>query len=311
MGGNKEKQKMKIVFIILNYNTYEETKECVLSIEDKLDTKDYRIVIVDNCSSDGSADKLTEFIKCKEQIEILRNPENLGFARGNNAGIRYVNKKYNPEYVAVINSDTEIISENLTEVLDKEYKKTGFAVFGPLVLNENGRCDLSPVRPRTEEDLIKALKRVQQEEKAIKIGMYLFYSRVLYLKRFVSERVFKKQNTKIEDLFSKRQEQLVLNGCFLVFSNKAFSYIDGFDDRTFLYCEENILYFLLMKHGLTTVFSPEIIIYHKCGCATDKLKNQKKEKMLLLNKYLEESLKVEWEVIKENQKREKTQKRVT
>ncbi|MFQ7420124.1 MAG: glycosyltransferase family 2 protein [Blautia massiliensis (ex Durand et al. 2017)] len=56
---------MKIVFIILNYNTFQETKDCVLSIESKVDTQNYKIVIVDNLSTDDSADKIEKFIEQK------------------------------------------------------------------------------------------------------------------------------------------------------------------------------------------------------------------------------------------------------
>lgn len=61
-------ESMKIVFVILNYNTFQETKDCVLSIENKIDTQDYRIVIVDNQSKDDSADKVAEFIRRKKRL---------------------------------------------------------------------------------------------------------------------------------------------------------------------------------------------------------------------------------------------------
>ena len=87
---------VKLAFVILNYNTYEETTACIHSINDKIDTQDYRIIVVDNASTDNSLERLKETFSCQsgaevpvEKIELLCNKENLGFARGNNTGIRY------------------------------------------------------------------------------------------------------------------------------------------------------------------------------------------------------------------------------
>lgn len=166
---------MKIAFVILNYNTFQETKECILSIENKIDTQDYRIIIVDNQSKDDSADKLEKFIQQREKAVLIRNPENLGFAKGNNAGIAYANKNFKPEYMVVLNSDTELMQDNLVETLDKEYKKSDFALLGPLILTADGRCDNSPHFPPTIDHVRKELKTFEKEERIIRQGLYRPY----------------------------------------------------------------------------------------------------------------------------------------
>ena len=154
---------MKIAFVILNYNTYEETRKNILSIEDKLDTSDYRVVIVDNCSTDDSAEKILDFIKGREQIEFIKNPENLGFARGNNVGMAYVNKNYNPEFVVVCNSDIELMQRNLVRRLDTEYRKSEFALLGPLVFSESGSYDTSPMIMPTVGQLKSEIKELKKK----------------------------------------------------------------------------------------------------------------------------------------------------
>ncbi len=114
---------MKVAFVVLNYNTFQETKECVLSIEEKIDTDNYKIVIVDNESKDDSAEKIAEFIKDRNNAVLLRNEENMGFAKGNNVGIEYANRKYKPKFMVVLNSDTELIQDDLIGTLDKEYRE--------------------------------------------------------------------------------------------------------------------------------------------------------------------------------------------
>ncbi len=292
---------MKIVFVILNYNTFQETKECILSIENKIDTQDYKIVIVDNQSKDDSVDKIADFIQERDNIVLICNTENLGFARGNNVGIEYANKNYKPQYMVVLNSDTELMQDNLVEKLDKEYEKTGFALLGPLILTADGRCDNSPHFPPTIENVQKELQLLKKEEKFIRHGLYRLYCGVCFVKKLMQKKVFRRNVSEHRNMeFYQYQTQVVLQGCFIVFSEKAFKYIKGFDERTFLYYEEPILYLNLMKHGLITVFNPEIAIYHKDGRATNAVTNKSKEKMLFINKCYQESASILLKVLKEN-----------
>ena len=287
---------MKIAFVILNYNTYEETRDCILSVEEKLDTTDYRIVIVDNCSTDDSADKLTGFIKEREKCELIHNSENLGFARGNNVGIAYVNQNYNPEYVAVCNSDTEIISDNLVSVLDAEYQKSNFAVFGPLILKESGTYGKVPQKPDSKEELLKYLKRLKRNKKITELGIRKltdsFYSLKQLIERIFNGYIFKSSVQRSKDVINipKYVRHAALSGCFYVFSKKAFEYIKGFDERTFLYFEEYFLYRSIINHGLVMVYDPEVAICHRVSRAVNRFYDGKKEVALFKNKYLTESL---------------------
>lgn len=86
---------MKIVFVILHYLAIDETYKSVDSIEKKIDTDMYKIVIVDNASPDKSGALLKEHYKNDDHVEVLLNQENLGFARGNNVGFRCAEKTWN------------------------------------------------------------------------------------------------------------------------------------------------------------------------------------------------------------------------
>jgi len=284
---------MKIVFIILNYNTFQETKDCVLSIESKVDTQNYKIVIVDNLSTDDSADKIEKFIEQKNNMILIRNTENLGFAKGNNVGIEYAKRNYKPQFIVVLNSDTELIQNDLVEKLDNEYRNSEFALLGPLILTADGRCDNSPHYPPTVEHIQKELRTFIREEKIIKRGLYRPYCGIRFLRNLVRYKILKKDTPLHRNMeFYQYQRQVVLQGCFLVFSEK------GFDERTFLYYEEPILYLSLMKHELITVFDPEIVIYHKEGRSTSSVAKKNKDKLLFINKCFQESAKVVLDVLK-------------
>ena len=63
----------------------------------------------------------------------------------------------------------------------------------------------------------------------------------------------------------------ILHGCCLVFSRDFFKVYDGFWEGTFLYAEEEILYYLAAKSGLRMLYSPEVTCIHKEAVTTRKL----------------------------------------
>ena len=137
---------MKIVFVILHYLAIDETYKSVDSIEKKIDTDMYKIVIVDNASPDKSGALLKEHYKNDDHVEVLLNQENLGFARGNNVGFRYAEKTWNPSYIVLMNNDVYLLDDDFLEKVEKEYKRSQFAVLGPMILSADGRCDINPIR---------------------------------------------------------------------------------------------------------------------------------------------------------------------
>ena len=88
--------------ILVNYNGYEDTKECVISLL-TCGYSNLKIIIVDNASNINKA-IYDEVIK-KPQCEILELEENIGFAGGNNKGIQLA-KKYGTDYYLILNNDT-------------------------------------------------------------------------------------------------------------------------------------------------------------------------------------------------------------
>lgn len=94
--------------IILNFNQEADTSECILSLK-RMNYKNYRIILVDNGSSDGSGFHIKERFK---DIEFLKSEENLGFAGGCNLGIKRSLETGLANYLLLLNNDT-IVSENL------------------------------------------------------------------------------------------------------------------------------------------------------------------------------------------------------
>ena len=89
-----------ICYVILNYKTYEEAAACAESILSTQTWKNMHIVIVDNGSGNGSEEWLVEHFIDEKRVRVTASGENLGFARGNNLGIRYAREHYDPDPVS-------------------------------------------------------------------------------------------------------------------------------------------------------------------------------------------------------------------
>jgi GT2 family glycosyltransferase len=109
----KEKNNSLIYIIIVNWNGWKDTIECINSIK-QLAYTNYRIIIIDNYSTDESLKQLSVL---KSDIKLMELEKNMGFAGANNLGIQYAVKN-KAEYILLLNNDTIISSGLLTEFVN-------------------------------------------------------------------------------------------------------------------------------------------------------------------------------------------------
>ncbi len=109
-------QFLDVSFITVNYNGLEDTIELLSSIY-KLEEKDYsfEVIVVDNGSIE---DPKTKILSKFPGVILIKSENNLGFAGGNNLGIKHANGKY----LFFINNDT-IVSDDLVEILLKRFNE--------------------------------------------------------------------------------------------------------------------------------------------------------------------------------------------
>lgn len=260
-----KKLSCNIAFVILQYGNEKDTEKCINSIEQKLQETKYRIVVVDNCSKDTAAEDIRSFCAKKSYVEIVENENNLGFACGNNIGIEYVRKKYSPDFVAVINNDTELLSEALYERLESDYNKYNFAVWGPMVLSGDGKYTSNPMALQLFDE-----QEIDREIKHSKRMILISRLHLLEIYNCLKKKKSKTESCPVDNRFNYLQD-VKLHGCFLVFSPKYFEYFSGFDPSTFLYMEEDILQLRLKKNALKSLYCPRYLIFHKEGAASQSL----------------------------------------
>src|SRR5258708_6435494 len=111
---------MQLSIIIINYNTFQFTCNCIQSIHEKLIDVEYEIVLVDNASVECDANLFKEKFP---DINLVISKINTGFTGGNNLGIE--NSK--GEYLLLLNSDTELINNAPKICLDyiRQHKEVG------------------------------------------------------------------------------------------------------------------------------------------------------------------------------------------
>lgn len=108
-----EKVPPKVSIIVLNWNRLAHTMECLDSLK-KITYAYYDVVVVDNGSKGDDVSVLRG--KYGDYVHLIQNKKNFGFAKGNNVGIRYALQNSNPRYVLLLNNDTVVDSQFLTEL---------------------------------------------------------------------------------------------------------------------------------------------------------------------------------------------------
>lgn len=121
-----------VYILVLNYRGLKDTIECVESLK-KINYDNYRIVIIDNNSDDGSEDVLRHQY-ADENIDIVQTGENLGYAKANNIGIRMAIES-NAKYTCILNNDVVVSKEFLTELVNGMERQRRIAIAGPLILD--------------------------------------------------------------------------------------------------------------------------------------------------------------------------------
>lgn len=116
---------MKVIIILLNWNRWKYTLECLESLE-SLNYPDFDVVVVDNGSEDGSQSQLEA---ARPDLTLLQTGVNLGYAGGNNAGIKYA-LEHGADYVWVLNNDTLVNSNTLSALVEAACSRSRVGIVG-------------------------------------------------------------------------------------------------------------------------------------------------------------------------------------
>jgi hypothetical protein len=214
----------KVFIIILNWNSWADTLECLDSLKDN-DYPNYQVVIVDN----GSKEKPQPL---SPEIKVIYNKKNLGFSGGNNVGIRYAMDN-GADYILLLNDDTIVSNSFLTKLVEVAESEKGIGMVGPKIY-------------------------FYDEPKKI----WFAGGKINWLYNKGEMRGYNEVDKGQYD-FSLFQETDYLTGCCLLVKRKVVEKIGLLPEEYFLYYEDTDWSLMAQKAGFKCIFSPAVKIWHK------------------------------------------------
>ncbi|MFC4800161.1 glycosyltransferase family 2 protein [Neobacillus sp. GCM10023253] len=240
-----------IAFVILNYNTWEMTISCVDSIFDTCNLE-YTIYIVDNGSTNGSYQKLKEQYQNYKNVVVFEN-ENIGYARGNNTGIRAAIHDGH-QFITITNNDVIFLEESIENMYTFLQKHQDAAVAAPCVLSTEGKLrDLPTLKPLKTSDY------------------FSYNTKLRYIASSKGERQFEQEYYLQPDEIKNEPIPIYkFSGCCFMATSEMWEKIGLFDENTFLYYEEDILSSKMQQSGCKAYYLPNSKVVHHHGLTTGK-----------------------------------------
>jgi GT2 family glycosyltransferase len=233
---------VKLSIVVLCWNDLKVIDDCLRSIYEETHSFPFEVIVSDNGSSDGSI----EFIRGNYPlVRVLENSDNLGFAKGNNAGI----SQSSGEYVLILNPDTIIRDRALDKLVAFAERHPNAGAFGCRVLNRDGSYQ-GPARPFPTifRDWVAALYL-----RPLAYLSDLFVSDTYTGWKGDSERVIDWQS-----------------GCCVMFRANVLRDLGGFDGQFFYHFEEVDLCRRVWNAGYSIVYTPEAVITHLGGQSVNR-----------------------------------------
>lgn len=269
--------KLKFGFVILHYLSEKMTIECINTILQNYGGKDIFLVVIDNASPNGSGKRLFDLYNENSKIKIILSDENLGFGKGNNLGYKYLKENFDCDFIVVMNNDVLINQKDFLEKIEAQYIEKQFGILGPDIYNP--KCDehQNPVS-------FKLPNIVEAKEMQKNFKYYSEHQFKYELKKFLTIfSLFKKQVKKVEERINHllAYEDIILHGACYIFSKDFITLREyAFNPKTFMFYEEEILFFETKKLNLPILYSPKLNVVHMEDVSTNmKMKSRlKKEK---------------------------------
>ena len=235
--------------IILNYRTWDISVRCMQSIADAEPQLAYHIYLVDNASPVPMSETCADYIEQhRDTVTFLQAEDNLGYAAGNNIGIRQALADQ-CGYLLITNNDIVFQKGSITQLqqslmADDGSGKAGIA--GPKVLGENGEIQTSRCSMHT------GMKEIFQ---IFTIGKKFFRSK------------WNKYYCLDQDP-DEPADVYYVSGCCFMITRECAGQVMPFDEGTVLYDEELILGIRMEQAGYRTKYEPQSVVIHQHGGTT-------------------------------------------
>lgn len=233
----------RVVIIVLNYNGYEDTLECIQSVN-KINYYNYKIIIVDNGSTDFSVDKLLSLKS--ENTEVILNSDNLGYAAGNNIGIKAAIAE-GADYICVLNNDVVVHEDFLSTLVSYMEQNPTVGVCSPVI------CDY------------------ENREKVQSSGCKINY--------WTGETPFYNNKSMVSEVEGKIIPCDYVGGACMLFRTQIIEEVGEIPEIYFLFYEETEWCSRIKKKGFEVVCNCSARIFHKGSASIGKIHGLKEHYM--------------------------------
>ncbi len=224
--------------IIVNWNVRPLLEKCLFSILKNTQGLDYEIIVVDNNSTDGSREFLSQFRVSGLRFKVILNSQNNGFAKANNQGI----KRTRGEFILLLNPDTEVYQGTLQKTVSFMQKNSDCGILG---------CQLVG-----SDDVIQPSVRSFPT-----VGSHLMiFLKLQYL--FPRAKVLRDYFQSDFDYYQLAEVDQVM-GAFFMTRREVLDRIGLLDERFFLWFEEVDFCKRVKDAGWKIIYNPETRILHR------------------------------------------------
>jgi len=266
-----------VAIIILNWNGWFDTVECLESIY-HIDYTNYQIIVVDNNSSDHSIEKINDYASGKllansnffdyhpvykpietshysretsgikkfhtnnKHLIIIKNEKNYGFAEGNNIGIEFALKNINPDYILLLNNDTVVDKCFLNILVLEGEKDAKIGLLGPKMYYYDNPNVIWCIGGEIDWKMARGLH----------VGI----------------------NETDTGQYDEKMNFDYINGSAILIKRRVLGEVGLLDKKFFLYFEETDLALKASKKGYINSYIPNAKIWHKISKSGGGIKKE-------------------------------------
>ncbi len=239
--------------VIVSWNVQAELERCLKSLPEACEGLDWECVVVDNASSDGSAEMVKRVFVGEDRIDLLVNDVNLGFAAANNQGA----VQHKSRYILLLNPDTVCPALSLTQLVHKMDFNPKAGIMGPKLLNADGTYQPSIRRfPSLTSQVLILLK------------LHHFLPKLKSLQKYFAADINPNHPLSVEQ---------VMGACFLVRA-ACWDQMHGLDPRYFIWFEEVDACKTAKKNRWLVWYEPSVAVLHYGGQSFGKAFTLRKQK---------------------------------
>jgi GT2 family glycosyltransferase len=236
---------MQLSVIILNYNVRYFLEQCVLSVQNALETIDGEIIVIDNNSPDDSCAMIK---KRFPNVKLIQNSENVGFSKGNNIGVAQAKGKY----ICILNPDTVVAEDTFVKILNfvtsSAIEKNNLGILGCKLID--GAGNFLPESKRGVPTPWVAFTKIT--------GLYKLFSGTFG--KYYAQHLNENQTGKVD----------ILVGAFMFLKRDLYLEVGGFDEDCFMYSDDIDLSYRILQKGKSNYYFHETTVIHYKGESTIK-----------------------------------------